>query len=489
MIALPDGIIAVLGSIEAVLPTVEAPVLELHMDTLGVIDVPGGTFSVLASLYDSSLLQVIQLSGDMGTFLQVGAQPFFVMSVGGYHPGFEPPSLLPASMQDLRRMQASIEIAADLSVTVQAYFAITSNTVQFGASVSVIATAKVALATYSAKGWFTFDVMFTFNPFTLSANMSAGVGIYSGDKELLGVQLALLLEGPKPWYAIGTASFKFFGIKVNFELEIGGQAASVPPPLAHPRADVIAALQLPDSWIEIAPAEALAASVTYVVADPDDTTTWVRPDHQVGVRQGAAPLNRTLQVVGNSVPAPGEELITVTDAGIGTRTDIDWDLADDWFAPAQFERITGPARLTRASYELMTAGVTFGVPDAAVTTDTALTRSVTTEYETEDGYTPEDTSLLTAARAGGVAYGLRTTPLTATQPAFTITPTRYTVVQTVDGDEANKVLSDAGVASGGVDQHAALTARTATVTAEPWRSSKFTVVPATAVVTSNGALT
>ena len=41
VLSLPDGVIAVMGSLEALLPAPEAPLLTLQMDSLGVIDVPG----------------------------------------------------------------------------------------------------------------------------------------------------------------------------------------------------------------------------------------------------------------------------------------------------------------------------------------------------------------------------------------------------------------------------------------------------------------
>jgi hypothetical protein len=481
MISLPDGVIAVLGSIEALLPTPDAPVLVLHMDTLGAIDAPGGTFSLLGSLYDSQLLDVIQLGGDLAVYLQAGAQPYFLLSVGGYHPGFRPPSLVPASMHDLRRMQASIDIASNLSVSVQAYFALTSNSVQFGASVNVVASVDVELATYTAKGWLTFDVLLIFSPFKLSASMSAGVAMYSGDQELMGVQLAFLLEGPDPWYAIGTASFRFLGIKINFNLEVGDAAAGEPKPLAHPHQDVVAALRSAGSWYEVAPADTTASAITYLQPSPDDATTWVRPDHQVAVRQSAAPLNRTLEIVGQAVPAPGEQLITLVDAGIGDRTDITWELADDWFAPAQFEDLSASAKLSRESYELMNAGATFGAPDAGVTNRAMLTTSVTTEFETGT-YEPEDTSTLTASLTGAAAVGRRFTPPDAATPKFTIAPSTFTVAHTVDGRQATDVLTDNGASAGGISQYAAMAARDAAVAGAPGQASKLAVVPATAVI-------
>ena len=126
-----------MGSVEALLPIPTAPLITLHMDSLGVIDIGAGTFSLTASLYDSRLLETIDLSGDMAMYLQVSGQPYFLLSVGGYHPGFEPPSIVPAAMHDLRRMRAAISIASNVSVTIEAYFAVTSNSVQFGSAVYV----------------------------------------------------------------------------------------------------------------------------------------------------------------------------------------------------------------------------------------------------------------------------------------------------------------------------------------------------------------
>lgn len=487
VLSLPDGIIAVMGSVEALLPIPTAPLITLHMDSLGVIDVGAGTFSLTASLYDSKLLQVIDLSGDMAMYLQVSGQPYFLLSVGGYHPGFEPPSIVPAAMHDLRRMRAAISIASNVSVSVEAYFAVTSNSVQFGAAVNVIASVEIWPSTYSAKGWFNFDVLLVFSPFKIVASMSAGVGIYSGDKELMGVQLSLLLEGPEPWYAAGTASFKFFGLKVKFELEVGSTAAGEPRPIAHPRTDVLAALASPASWSETAPLDGLAAGITYVSATPEDETVWVRPDHQLTVRQSIAPLNRTLEIVGQAVPASGEELLTVIDAGFDTPGDVDWDLADDWFAPAQFETLGKIDKLTRASFEEMTAGVTFGAPGVAIPADTDLMTTVSTAYETDAfdddddketwGPDPAADFLAHSVNTGAAGTGLRHMVAPTASPMFAITPTAYTLVRTTDGATAADVLDDAGLPVNGVTQYEAMKARHAALADVEAKASRLVLVP------------
>jgi hypothetical protein len=476
VLSLPDGIIAVMGSVEALLPIPTAPLITLHMDSLGVIDIGAGTFSLSASLYDSKLLQTIDLGGDMAMYLQVSGQPYFLLSVGGSHPGFEPPSLVPAAMHDLRRMQASITIASNVTVTVEAYFAVTSNSAQFGASVNVVASVEIWPATYTAKGWFGFDVLLVFSPFKIVASMSAGVGIYSGNNELMGVQLSLQLEGPEPWYAAGNASFKFFGLKVDFEPEVGSTAAGEPKPIAHPRADVLAALRSPASWSETDPLDGLAAGITYVAATPEDDTVWVRPDHQLTVRQSIAPLNRTLEIVGQALPAPGEELMIVTEAGFGTTVIDNPEPANDWFAPAQFEVLGRTDKLTRASFEEMNAGVTFGAPTVAIPSRNDLMTKVSTEYESEV-WEPDPAAdfLLQSVHTGAAGIGLRHLVAPTASPMFTIAPTAYTLVRSADGVTAVEPL-------GGVSQYDAMRVRNSAIAADEGEANRLVLVPVTAAL-------
>ena len=207
-ISLPQGLILVLASIEAVLPDRDAPVLELHLDVLGVLDIEEGTLLIVGSLYDSRLLGVIELSGDSALYLSWGDDPYFVMSVGGFHPGFTPPAHVPAILEELRPMRAEVHIGDGVTAAIEAYFAVTSNTVQFGGGFEIEASAKFLLVTYTARGWFDFDVLLQFAPFLILADASAGVGVYANDKELLGVSLSVHLEGPQPWYASGNATLQ-----------------------------------------------------------------------------------------------------------------------------------------------------------------------------------------------------------------------------------------------------------------------------------------
>ena len=483
MIVIPDGIIAILGSIKAFLPTPEAALITLQMDVLGVIDLPAGEISIVASLYDSRLLDTIDLSGDMAMFVRATSQPYFLLSVGGYHPAFQPPSNVPSSMHDLRRMTASIAIAGNVEVSIRSYFALTSNTVQFGASINIEASVEIWPTTYTARGWFEFNVLLQFSPFKLLADMSAGVGVYAGDKELLGVQLSVQLEGPQPWYVIGDATFKFFGVNVKFNVEVGSHAAGEPKPTVALRDDVIAALEAGAAWSEAGPIDGVASGLIFGVVDaaPDDDTVWIRPDHQLAVTQGVAPFDRDIEVVGQGVPAAGHERLEVTAAGFGG-TDIDFAMVDDWFAPAQYESMSQTDKLTRASFEMMPAGVSFGTAEAVVDPSRAATAS--TEYETEtwaDGADP----LEAAVRTSGAGMAGRFVAAAAT-PQFSVAPTEFTVISSTDGTLA---FPDgvSGVASGqklgrGVSQSVALAALEVTVAGNPTSAASYTIVPVTALV-------
>jgi hypothetical protein len=490
VISIPDAVIAVLGSISALLPTPAAPLITLHLDVLGVIDIPAGEMSLVASLYDSRLLATIDLSGDMAMYVRATSQPYFLLSVGGYHPAFQPPSNLPAAMHDLRRMTASIEIASNVAVMIQSYFALTSNTVQFGASVNVEAAVEIWPTTYSARGWFEFNVMLQFDPFKILADMSAGVAVYSGNKELLGVQLSVQLEGPEPWYLVGNATFKFFGVKVKFDVEVGSKAAGEPKPTVPLRDQVLAELAAGGSWSEAGPADGLAAGIIFGALDPAATgdTIWVRPDHQLSVTQSVAPFDRDIEVVGQALPAAGHERLTVTAAGIGTVADTQSATVEDWFAPAQYEAMSSTERLTRASFELMPAGVAFGSADAVVPEAGDCT-NITTGYESET-WAPDTDPVEASRRLAGVHESMRFTP-GRTTPMFTLAATEFTVVNAVDGtigfpDGVSGVIGPTALARG-VSQRTALDATAAALAANPALASSVKVVPVSALVTAAAA--
>jgi hypothetical protein len=386
LISVPQGVITILGSLSASLPVPNAPVLELQMDALGVVDVPGGTILVIASLYDSRLLGVIDLSGDVGMYVSIIEDPYFVLSVGGYHPGFQPPAHVPAVLEELRRMRADIDVGEGISAAITAYFAVTSNTVQFGGGFELEASAEFLTVTYTALGWFEFDVLLQFSPFALIADVSAGVGVYAGSKELLGVDLSAHLEGPDPWFATASGRFRFFVVTVRFDVAVGAHAAPAVPDTVDVLALMAAELACPEAWSARHPATAPAG----LVLRPDIADALLRPDDSVVAVQSVAPLGQTLDRLGELTPVQTEVHVAATTVVDGVTGDALPDLAVEdvlgWFAPAQFRSMRDETRLSSPSYEQHLAGVCFGGGGVAVPGDDAV--DAPAGYET-DVWEPE----------------------------------------------------------------------------------------------------
>ncbi len=82
-LALPSPlIIAILGQVNVLLPSPLAPIVELHLDVLGIIDfAQKAVISLDASLHDSRVV-VFTIYGDMALRLSWGNNPNFALSVG-----------------------------------------------------------------------------------------------------------------------------------------------------------------------------------------------------------------------------------------------------------------------------------------------------------------------------------------------------------------------------------------------------------------------
>ena len=420
-LVLPDLEIAVMGSVAMVLPSADEVLLELHMDSLGMIDVPGGTVTVVASLYDSALLSTIHLSGDMAFYVSVGAAPYFLLSVGGYHPSFDPPCGLPPSVLALDRMRAEVTISDDVLFALEAYVAVTANTLQFGSLATLEASAEFLLTTYTARGSVGFDVLLVFSPFSFSAAFQLSVSVTAGEKELLAVDLAAQLDGPDPWYTSGYARFEFFGIGVRFDFEFGGAAQPETPARQDVCGLVVAALDSAAAWRAAQPAWADTTVLTFAAdEDEDPAELWVRPDAELEARQTLAPLDRGLDHYG-VFDIDGPTTLGVTGAGIeGVIAGDDWNPLVDWFAPAQYDDLTRAEKLAAPSYEEMTTGVRFSAGGLGF--DAAEATTVVPDFEVRI-LDEDDTRPLGALPAA--------VPLTAATVALGLDPARPRPIRAV----------------------------------------------------------
>ena len=124
-----------------------------------------------ASIFNSRIL-TITLEGDMAFRISWGDQPDFLVSVGGFHPVYNATGTF--ELLAMKRITVNI-LSGNPSLVLTSYFAVTTNTIQFGASIDF--TFKVSK--FSAVGDFGFDVLIQFSPFRFLANVHASISLNS----------------------------------------------------------------------------------------------------------------------------------------------------------------------------------------------------------------------------------------------------------------------------------------------------------------------
>jgi hypothetical protein len=144
-----------------------------------------------------SILQ-FTLTGDMALRAGWGRQPQFVLAIGGFHPRFAPPPGLPA----LQRLALQLADGDSLQLRCQAYLAVTSNTVQFGARVDLHA----AGGGFSFDGMLGFDAILQLAPLAFEVDVGAALALRYHGRLLMGISFKGRLAGPTPWQVEGKAS-------------------------------------------------------------------------------------------------------------------------------------------------------------------------------------------------------------------------------------------------------------------------------------------
>ena len=367
VIELPDPIrIALLGQLAAFFPAREAAVVEIHLDFVALIDFGAKLLSLDATLRDSRIV-VFTLTGDMALRLCWGEPPSFAVALGGFHPHFPVPPGFPA----LRRLTLGLGAGDYIRVTCQAYQALTSNSLQFGARAEIYISVGVYV-----RGWMGFDALIIFSPFGFEVDFTAGLEVGVGGVKLAGVSFDGCLSGTNPWRVRGTAtiSLLFFEVSVHPDVKFGSEEQAALP-ATDPWPPLLAALQEPRNWAALPAAGVLPAATLALPAG--STATVIDPSGRMTWKETVAPLDRTLTRFGNGAP-PAPVKFTVDLVTVGAQPAVVAPIRD-YFAAGQFEELSDQEKLSRPSFELMQGGVEVG--SAALRAGPAIPTPV--EYETD----------------------------------------------------------------------------------------------------------
>ena len=331
------------------LPDEDAALIVIQVNFIGAIEFDKSRLWFFAALFESRVLY-ITLEGEMGLLVGWGDDASFVVSVGGFHPAFNPP---PLPFGAVARIAISILNTDFARIRVEGYFAVTSNSVQFGASVEVY----FGLDAFNIDGHLAFDALFRFSPFyfiiTISASLSVkvfGVGLFS-------VRMRGSLEGPTPWHVEGTGSISllFFDIDVDFSHTWGNEEDTTLPPISVMPL-LVAEYEKLENWLAVLPA-GNQLLVSLRSADEGSEEFVLHPVGSLKISQRAVPLDITIAKVGNQKPDDANRFdITVTTSGIEERGTV-----NESFAVGQYLDKSDSELLNAKSFEPMKGGVELSV--------------------------------------------------------------------------------------------------------------------------------
>ena len=361
----------ILGQVSAVLPKPENDLIRLQMDSVGLIDFDQGTASLDATLHDSRLLQKYTLTGDMAMRMQWKSSPNFALAVGGFHPAFKPPANFPK----LERIAINLCSGDNPRLRCEAYFALTANTVQFGARAELYAAAHG----FSIQGETKFDVLIQFDPFQFIAEYSAQLQLKHDSTNLFKVKVEGALSGPRPLHLKAKATFEIFWWDISIRVDktlVEGEVPPLPEPIdVMPR--LKEALRNPANWKAQLPGR-LEEVVTLRPNVGNATDILLHPLGSLLVQQNTVPLNLEISKFGPSVPAGARKF------RISTPDQASPEPVKDFFAPAQFIEMTDNEKLSRPSFESMEAGVVISSNTFLFTTKAAdLLEVEAIEFETK----------------------------------------------------------------------------------------------------------
>jgi hypothetical protein len=195
----PSGV-DIIGSARAGIPLI----FQLRLDVRGQLDFARRVISLHAVIVDSYVMGVFKLQGEAIFRMRYGDDPYVVLTIGGFFPGFNPaPADLPVHIQ---RIGMGLDLPIKLPIYLRAtgYLAVTSNTLQFGAHLEAGFDAGV----FSAEGHFILDALFQFDPFRFEVSFSAGFHVKVLGKSFSGINCSGVISGPGPLVIRARISYK-----------------------------------------------------------------------------------------------------------------------------------------------------------------------------------------------------------------------------------------------------------------------------------------
>lgn len=366
------GNIGILGVLKVALPTEDAPIIQLKVSFAGAIEFDKKRLYFFATLFDSRVL-FITLDGDMGLLAAFGDDANFVLSVGGFHPRFSPP---PLPFPVPTRISVSILNESWARIRAEGYFAVTSNTAQFGSRVEIFFGFDVL----SVESTTSFDALFQFSPFSFIVEIGSHFSVKVFGVGVWGLSIQLMLAGPAPWHAKGRASISllFFDIPVEFDETWGERRGGTLPDVA-----VLPLLRdefaKKENWRAFLP-EGKTELVSLRTIDASEDALVLHPVGKLRVLQKLVPLELSIAKLGNRKVTDGKSFkVSLVPGPVGKISAV-----NERFAAAQFNDLKDNEKLQAPAFEEHAGGFDLAPAGQASFSATAVRRSNRYELITID---------------------------------------------------------------------------------------------------------
>jgi hypothetical protein len=372
------GNIAIVGLMRIALPAEDAPIIVVNVAFIGAIEFDKNRIWFFAAMFDSRIL-FMTMEGEMGLLMDFSDNPNFVLSVGGFHPAFNPP---PLPFPNPRRIHIDVLRTPVQRITVENYLAVTSNTVQFGARAELF----YGTDGFNIHGSFSFDALFQFSPFHFVIDISFSVGMDAFGFGVFSVSLKLKLQGPAPWNARGTATLSIdlwlFSIDISVDFDITwGEADNPKLPSINAIPLLVAEFNKVDNWrAEIPQSANLLVSLRKL--DGNAETLVLHPVGMLRISQRTIPLGINVDKVGSNAVADAHLFsVKANVASLGTISKA----PQEKFAIAQFQNLSDADKLSRPSFQDIDGGVELAFSGKQLGSSKVAKRVVRYEVKVIDG--------------------------------------------------------------------------------------------------------
>ncbi|MEV0034066.1 DUF6603 domain-containing protein [Nocardia sp. NPDC050793] len=398
----------VLGRVVVAVPDPAVPLILLQASVFGRIDAGVPMVDFLVSL-NGSWIVGYPLTGDIYVLFRGGGDPVFVLSAGGFHPRYA----RPAGVPQLQRLGMNLG-GGLLRLRAEAYLALTSNSLQFGAKLQLDAT----IAGCGVEGNLGLDALLVWDPVLFfSVHVYAGVAVLAFGRRLASVGLDFTLEGPGEWHAFGTGSISvlFWDVSLDFDVRWGDK------PAVTPRADDILdelrkVISRRESWTIERAAQRALVRYTDLAAKALADGTVAQPDSTLAVDQNVVPLQRKIARF-HRVTVPEQEWKFVeVELEPNNRADLTRP-KDNLFVPGEFFAMTEDRQLGAPAFEKHPSGFALTETDLDIGPVRLADDTYETDYEVDANWFPQNDRPKRIRLIGRARFSLETwsRPVTAAE--------------------------------------------------------------------------